>query len=78
MYSFPQEAENLSYQVHDRADHLAVLDIHNRTVTYGMYECWGPGAKTTGQAWALTLNELEAMVFTQLDFINGQEWLPEF
>lgn len=49
-----------------------------QTVTYGMYECWGPGATTAGQAWGLALDELEAMAYTQFDFINGQEWLPEF
>ncbi|KAG0631075.1 hypothetical protein M758_1G225600 [Ceratodon purpureus] len=47
------------------------------TVTYGMYECWGPGAATIGQPWARTLNQVEAMPFTHLDFISGQEWLPE-
>lgn len=51
----------------------------NSTVTYGMYQCWGPGANQTEHRvpWAHDFNQLEAMQYIHLDFINGQEWLAE-
>lgn len=58
---------------------LIHMSLFNSTVTYGMYECWGPGANQTAQRvpWAHDFNQLEAMQYTHLDFINGQEWLAE-
>lgn len=53
--------------------------VCDRTVTYGMYECFGPGANhsSTRVPWAKEFSQAEVMPFTQLDFINGQLWLPE-
>lgn len=58
------------------------VDSHvtfNSTVTYGMYQCWGPGANQTVNRvpWAHDFNQLEAMQYTHIDFISGQEWLVE-
>ncbi|XP_073391746.1 probable pectinesterase 68 [Physcomitrium patens] len=50
----------------------------DQTVTYGIYECWGPGVATSGQAWGNTMTQVEAIAFTSLEFIDGQEWLLEY
>ncbi|XP_012849441.1 PREDICTED: probable pectinesterase 53 [Erythranthe guttata] len=46
------------------------------TVTFGEYQCSGPGSNTAGRVkWSKILTDEEAGRFTSLDFIDASEWL---
>eukprot|EP00253_Pinus_taeda_P026638 PITA_26638 len=48
----------------------------NKTVFYGEYQCYGPGANMTGRVpWSHNLTEAEAAPFLNKSFINGDQWL---
>lgn len=47
-----------------------------RTVSFGEYECYGPGADSTGRvAYGKQLRKSEAAQFLDISFIDGEEWL---
>ena len=51
--------------------HLA-LDLVDRTVYYGQFRCYGPGANATGRAsWSKELTMHDALPFIELSFIDG-------
>lgn len=58
------------------ADHDVFMP--SRTVFYGTYKCFGPGANTsTWPAWAHRLTTKEVAPFLDYDtFIDADEWLP--
>ncbi|CAN6456797.1 unnamed protein product [Victoria cruziana] len=46
------------------------------TVFYGQYKCLGPGANYAGRvAWSRELTDEEAKPFTNLNFVDGTEWI---
>ncbi|KAL7137573.1 hypothetical protein ABFS83_10G101700 [Erythranthe nasuta] len=46
------------------------------TVTFGEYQCSGPGSNTAGRVkWSKILTDEEAGRFISLDFIDASEWL---
>nr|XP_010921450.1 probable pectinesterase 67 [Elaeis guineensis] len=46
---------------------------------YGEHDCHGPGADTVRRVpWARQLTDEEVSPFTNIDFINGKEWLPAY
>eukprot|EP00249_Psilotum_nudum_P004591 c18098_g1_i1 orf=263-934(+) len=47
-----------------------------RSVFYGEYKCWGPGASSSSRVpWARDLTVEEAQPFLGIGFINGVSWL---
>ncbi|MCO5585547.1 hypothetical protein L7F22_039480 [Adiantum nelumboides] len=49
-----------------------------RTVYYGEYKCFGPGANLEYRVpWSHELNDVEAQALLQLSSINSDEWLLE-
>lgn len=47
-----------------------------RTVFFGVYNCWGPGAsKVKGVSWARELEFEEAHPFLVKSFVNGRHWI---
>ena len=47
-----------------------------RTVFFGVYKCWGPGAsKVKGVSWAKELEFEEAHPFLVKSFVNGRHWI---
>lgn len=51
----------------------------HRTVEYGQYKCYGPGANTTDRVkWSQELTDQQVEPFIDLTFIDGVEWLHEF
>eukprot|EP00246_Nothoceros_aenigmaticus_P004710 TRINITY_DN16385_c0_g1_i1.p1 TRINITY_DN16385_c0_g1~~TRINITY_DN16385_c0_g1_i1.p1 ORF type:complete len:391 (+),score=33.12 TRINITY_DN16385_c0_g1_i1:199-1371(+) len=51
-----------------------------KTVFYGEYACFGPGATTfdTFPKWGQRLTRAQAAPFLSFSFINGKDWLPSF
>ncbi|XP_022958492.1 probable pectinesterase 68 [Cucurbita moschata] len=48
----------------------------NKTVFFGAYKCWGPGAsKVKGVSWARELEFEEAHPFLVKSFVNGRHWI---
>lgn len=48
----------------------------DQTVSFGEYECYGPGADTTNRvAYAKQLRQNEAAPYLATSFIDGQDWL---
>ncbi|KAF7810096.1 putative pectinesterase 68 [Senna tora] len=48
----------------------------NKTVFFGVYKCWGPGAQTLGRAsWAPELDFESAHPFLAKSFVNGRHWI---
>ncbi|KAL0542114.1 hypothetical protein IC582_022204 [Cucumis melo] len=48
----------------------------NKTVFFGVYKCWGPGAsKVKGVSWAKELEYKEAHPFLAKSFVNGRHWI---
>ncbi|PKA64169.1 putative pectinesterase 68 [Apostasia shenzhenica] len=47
-----------------------------KTVFFGVYRCWGPGADSVRRAsWARELDDDEARPFLVKSFVNGRHWL---
>lgn len=47
-----------------------------RTVFYGQYQCYGPGAKEAGRVgWSHELTAPQAAAFSSLSFIDGNSWV---
>ncbi|KAH7440755.1 hypothetical protein KP509_03G008900 [Ceratopteris richardii] len=47
-----------------------------KTVFYGEYKCYGPGANRDGRvSWSRLLTPKEAKPFINTGFINGEQWL---
>ncbi|OAY65918.1 probable pectinesterase 68 [Ananas comosus] len=48
----------------------------NKTVFFGLYKCWGPGAGAVhGVPWARELDFATARPFLVKSFVNGRHWL---
>ncbi|KAK1306603.1 putative pectinesterase 68 [Acorus calamus] len=48
----------------------------NKTAFFGVYRCWGPGAKAVrGVSWARELDFETARPFLVKSFVNGRHWL---
>ncbi|KAH9325670.1 hypothetical protein KI387_005848, partial [Taxus chinensis] len=51
----------------------------HRSVEYGQYKCYGPGANTEHRVkWSRDLTDEQVQPFLDLSFINGAQWLHEF
>ncbi|KAK9148252.1 hypothetical protein Scep_007009 [Stephania cephalantha] len=49
----------------------------NKTVFFGVYKCWGPGAEAVrGVSWARELDYDTAHPFLAKSFVNGRHWIP--
>ena len=49
-----------------------------RTVYYGEYKCYGPGADNSRRvSWSHQLSDSEAQPFLEIDYIDGGSWLQE-
>ncbi|XP_010258939.1 PREDICTED: probable pectinesterase 68 [Nelumbo nucifera] len=49
----------------------------NKTVFFGVYKCWGPGAEAVrGVSWARELDYNTAHPFLAKSFVNGRHWIP--
>lgn len=49
-----------------------------RTVFYGEYKCFGPGANRQGrEQWSYNLTAKQAKPFMTVDWIDGKDWLPK-
>ncbi|KAL2644080.1 hypothetical protein R1flu_011667 [Riccia fluitans] len=49
-----------------------------KTVYYGEYRCFGPGANRAGRTpWSKALTASQAQPFLTVDWIDGREWLPQ-
>ncbi|KAF8379234.1 hypothetical protein HHK36_028666 [Tetracentron sinense] len=47
-----------------------------RTVFFGVYKCWGPGAAAVlGVSWAQELDYDSAYPFLVESFVNGKQWI---
>ncbi|EFJ33967.1 hypothetical protein SELMODRAFT_167160 [Selaginella moellendorffii] len=58
----------------DDWDHDASRD---RTVSFGQYKCYGPGATSSLRVpWARELSDMEVTPFLSLSFVDGTQWLP--
>ncbi|XP_057785694.1 probable pectinesterase 15 isoform X2 [Salvia miltiorrhiza] len=50
----------------------------DQTVSFGEYECYGPGADTTNRvAYGKQLKQSEAAPYMATSFINGEDWLVD-
>jgi pectinesterase len=50
----------------------------NRTVFYGQYKCYGPGANTTGRvSWSKDLTDEQAQPFLSWDYVDGSSWIGQ-
>ncbi|KAI7728660.1 hypothetical protein M8C21_010226 [Ambrosia artemisiifolia] len=48
----------------------------SKTVFFGVYRCWGPGAAALrGVSWARELNYSSAHKFLAKSFVNGRHWI---
>ncbi|KAL5098993.1 hypothetical protein RYX36_003320 [Vicia faba] len=48
----------------------------NKTVFFGVYKCWGPGADAVrGVSWAQELDFESAHPFIRKSFVNGRHWI---
>ncbi|PIN11138.1 Pectinesterase [Handroanthus impetiginosus] len=48
----------------------------DQTVTFGEYECYGPGANSSGRvAYGKQLKQYEAAPYLDTSFIDGEDWL---
>ncbi|KAK9103000.1 hypothetical protein Sjap_020254 [Stephania japonica] len=48
----------------------------NKTVFFGVYKCWGPGAEAVrGVSWARELDFDTAHPFLAKSFVNGRHWI---
>ncbi|KAL0426458.1 UNVERIFIED_CONTAM: putative pectinesterase 15 [Sesamum latifolium] len=48
----------------------------DQTVSFGEYECYGPGANSTYRvAYGKQLKQSEAAHYLDVSFIDGEEWL---
>lgn len=55
---------------------LAELVWLCRTVFFGVYKCWGPGAEAVrGVTWARELDFETAHPFLVKSFVNGRHWI---
>ncbi|KAF6141688.1 hypothetical protein GIB67_001240 [Kingdonia uniflora] len=51
----------------------------NKTVFFGVYKCWGPGAtRIHGVSWARELDYETAHPFLAKSFVNGRHWITPF
>ncbi|BBN00713.1 pectinesterase [Marchantia polymorpha subsp. ruderalis] len=49
-----------------------------KTVFYGEYKCFGPGANRQGrEQWSYNLTAKQAKPFMTVDWIDGKDWLPK-
>ncbi|KAL3696579.1 hypothetical protein R1sor_010655 [Riccia sorocarpa] len=48
-----------------------------KTVFYGEYKCFGPGANRKGrEVWSYELSDKQVKPFLTVDWIDGKDWLP--
>ncbi|GAB4834990.1 Probable pectinesterase 68 [Ancistrocladus abbreviatus] len=48
----------------------------NKTVFFGVFKCWGPGAAAVrGVSWARELDYDSAHPFLAKSFVNGRHWI---
>lgn len=53
-----------------------IVILLNRTVFFGVYKCWGPGADAVrGVSWAQELDFDSAHPFIRKSFVNGRHWI---
>ena len=49
-----------------------------RTVTFGQFQCAGPGSSEAGRVpWSHEFAQADVQPFYELTFINGNSWLNE-
>ncbi|KAL2620249.1 hypothetical protein R1flu_000454 [Riccia fluitans] len=49
-----------------------------KTVFYGEYKCFGPGANRKGrEVWCYELSDKQVKPFLTVDWIDGKDWLPK-
>ncbi|KAL2620245.1 hypothetical protein R1flu_000450 [Riccia fluitans] len=49
-----------------------------KTVFYGEYKCFGPGANRKGrEVWSYELSDKQVKPFLTVDWIDGKDWLPK-
>jgi pectinesterase len=49
-----------------------------KTVFYGQYKCYGPGANTTGRvSWSKDLTDEQAQPFLSWDYVDGSSWIGQ-
>lgn len=52
--------------------------VDSRTVFFGEYQCYGPGANYSDRAsYGKQLQEFEAAPYTDISYIDGNEWIRQ-
>ncbi|GMH26645.1 hypothetical protein Nepgr_028488 [Nepenthes gracilis] len=73
VYSYTYFGDLVAHGGWDDWDHTAGT---NKTVFFGVYKCWGPGAEAVkGGSWARELDYKSAHPFLAKSFVNGRHWI---
>ncbi|KAF2313081.1 hypothetical protein GH714_009141 [Hevea brasiliensis] len=73
VYSYTYFSDLVAHGGWDDWDHVS---NKNKTVFFGVYKCWGPGAaKVRGVSWARELDYETAHKFLAKSFVNGRHWI---
>ncbi|MED6220219.1 putative pectinesterase 68 [Stylosanthes scabra] len=73
VYSYTYFDDIIAHGGWDDWDHA---NNKNKTVFFGMYKCWGPGAEAVrGVSWARELDFESAHPFLVKSFVNGRHWI---
>lgn len=73
VYSYTYFDDIVAHGGWDDWDHV---DNKNKTVFFGVYKCWGPGAEAVrGVSWARELDFQSAHPFIRKSFVNGRHWI---
>ncbi|KAL5980032.1 hypothetical protein ACLOJK_039144 [Asimina triloba] len=73
VYSYTYFDDLVAHGGWDDWDHVS---NKNKTVFFGVYKCWGPGAGAVrGVSWARELDYDTAHPFLAKSFVNGRHWI---
>ncbi|WJZ82456.1 hypothetical protein VitviT2T_002215 [Vitis vinifera] len=73
VYSYTYFDDVVAHGGWDDWDHTS---NKNKTVFFGVYKCWGPGAEAVrGVTWARELDFETAHPFLVKSFVNGRHWI---
>ncbi|XP_076928845.1 putative pectinesterase 68 [Bidens hawaiensis] len=73
VYSYTYFDDVVAHGGWDDWDHTS---NKSKTAYFGVYRCWGPGAKAVrGVSWARELNYESAHKFIAKSFVNGRHWI---
>lgn len=76
VYSYTFFDDMVAHGGWDDWDHVS---NKNRTVFFGVYKCWGPGAAAVrGVSWARELDFEAAHPFLVKSFVNGRHWIAPY